>query len=77
MQNQILPATIEKIKLLFSKKTVYGSFREEIAMGECKTKAIQTKLGTFRHHRELFRHIQTYLEPCFTLTYLKLANPEL
>ena len=41
-------------------------------MGECKTKAIQTNLGTLthcliiRHIQELFRHIQAYLEPCAT-----------
>ena len=27
IQNQVLPATIEKIKFLLFKKTVYGSFR--------------------------------------------------
>ena len=42
-------------------------------MGECKTKAIQTNLGAnFCHIQDLFRHIQAYLEPCVTLTYLKL-----
>ena len=39
-------------------------------MSKCKTKAIQTDLGTFR--QELFRDIQAYSEVCVTLTYLKL-----
>ena len=43
------PATIEEIKFLLSKKTVYGSFRQTITMGKFKTKAIQADLGTFRH----------------------------
>ena len=85
-ENQILPTSIEKIKFLLSKKTVDGSFRSGITMGECKTKAIQTNLGTLthsliiRHIQELFRHIQAYLEPCVTLTYLKLSciqNPNI
>ena len=41
-------------------------------MGECKTKAIQTNLGTFRHNQTYRGIIQAYLEPCHTLTYLKL-----
>ena len=42
-------------------------------MGECKTKVIQTNLGTtFQRILELFRHIQAYLEPCVIRTYLKL-----
>ena len=39
-QNQILPVTIEKIKFLLFSKTVYGSFRQGITIGKCKTKAI-------------------------------------
>ena len=50
----MLAADLEKIKILLSKKTVYCSFRCGITMGECKMKAIQTNLGTFRHN-------QTYL----------------
>ena len=52
-------------------------------MGECKTKAIQTYLGhsgIIRHIQELFRHIQSYLESCVTLTYWKLwyfQNPDI
>ena len=50
-------------------------------MGEGKTKSIQTNLGTFRQHiQELFKHIQVYLEPCLTLTYLILwyiQNPNI
>ena len=34
-------------------------------MGECQSKAIG-------HTQESFKHIQAYLEPCVTLTYLKL-----
>ena len=41
-------------------------------MGECKAKAIQTNLGTFRHNKTHLGIIQTYLEPCITLTYLKV-----
>ena len=41
-------------------------------MGECKAKAIQTNLGTFRHNQTYLGIIQAYLEPCVTLTYLKL-----
>ena len=32
--------------------------------------------GIIRHVQELFRHIQKYLEPCLTLTYLKLIYSE-
>ena len=49
-QNQILPATKEKIKYLLIKKTVYGSFRYGILMAKCKTKAIQTGLDTCRYN---------------------------
>ena len=41
-------------------------------MGERKAKAIQTNLGTFRHNQIYPGIIQAYLEPCFTLTHLKL-----
>ena len=41
-------------------------------MGECKAKAIETNLGTFRHNQTYLGIIQAYLEPCVTLTYLKL-----
>ena len=41
-------------------------------MGKCKTKAIQTDLGTFRHNQTYPGIIQGYSEPCVTLTYLKL-----
>ena len=34
-------------------------------MGECQSKAIG-------HTQESFKHIQAYLEPCVTLTHLKL-----
>ena len=49
-------------------------------MGECKTKAIQTNLGTFSHNLTYPGIIQAYLEPCVTLTYLKLwyiQNPDI
>ena len=49
-------------------------------MGECKTKAIQTNLGTFRHNQAYTGIIQAYLEPCLNLTYLKLwyiQNPNI
>ena len=35
-------------------------------MGECQSKAIG-------HTQESFKHIQAYLEPCVTLTHLKLC----
>ena len=71
---------MEQIKLLLCKKTVCGSFRKEIAMGKCKTKTIQTDLGTFRHNQTYPGIIQAYSEPCVALTYLKLCyiqNPDI
>ena len=41
-------------------------------MGECKTKAIQTNLGRFRHNQTCPEIIQAYLELGVTLTYFKL-----
>ena len=41
-------------------------------MSKCKTKAIQTDLGTFRHNQTYPGIIQAYSQPCVTLTYLKL-----
>ena len=41
-------------------------------MIKCKSKAIQTDLGTFKHNQAYPGIIQTYSEPCVTLTYLKL-----
>ena len=56
----MLPATIEKkTKFLLSKK-VYSSFRQGITVGKCKTKAIQTDLGTFKHNRVDPGIIQAY-----------------
>ena len=49
-------------------------------MGKCKTKTIQTDLGTFRHNQELFRHIQACSKPCVTLAYLEpwyIQNPDI
>ena len=51
--SQILPATLEKIKFCLFKKTVWGSFKQWIRMGNCKAKAIQADLG-------IFTHIQAY-----------------
>ena len=42
---------LKKIKFLLSKETAYSSFTKEITMGKCKTKAIQTDLGTFRNNQ--------------------------
>ena len=39
-------------------------------MGEYKTQAMQTNLGTFRHSQTYPGIIQAYLESCITLTYL-------
>ena len=41
-------------------------------MIKCKSKAIQTDLGTFKHNQAYPGIIQAYSEPCVTLTYLKL-----
>ena len=38
-------------------------------MDECKTKAIQTNLGTFRHNQTYPGIIQAYLEHCFSLKF--------
>ena len=62
----------KKIKFSLSKKTVYDSFRQGITMGKCKTKAIQTDLGTFRHS-------QAYSKPCANLAYSEpwyIQNPD-
>ena len=46
-------------------------------MNECKAKAIQTNLGTFRHNQTYPRIIQAYLELCVTLIYfLTVVYPE-
>ena len=37
---------------------------------------IMAHSGIIKHIQELFRHIQPYLEPCLTLTYLKLVYPK-
>ena len=47
-------------------------------MGKCKTKAIQTDFGTFRHNQAYPGIIQTYSKPCVILTYLEhwyIQNP--
>ena len=41
-------------------------------MGECKAKAIQTNLGTFRRNQTYPGIIQAYSKPCVTLAYLEL-----
>ena len=49
-------------------------------MGKCKTKAIQTDFGTFRHNQAYPGIIQTYSKPCVILTYLKhwyIQNPNI
>ena len=40
-------------------------------MGKCKTKAIQTDLGTSRHNQAYPGIIQVYLKPSVTLTFLE------
>ena len=47
--NQILSATLEKIKFCLFKKTVYGSFRQDITTEKCKIKAIQADIDIFTH----------------------------
>ena len=49
-------------------------------MGKCKTKAIQTDLGTFRHNQAYPGIIQAYSKPCVILTYLEpwyIQNPNI
>ena len=49
-------------------------------MGKCKTKAIQTDLGTFRHNQAYPGIIQAYSKPCVTLAYLDpwyIQNPDI
>ena len=46
-------------------KVVYDSFRQGITMGKCKTKTIQTDIGTFRHN-------QAYSKPSVNLVYSEL-----
>ena len=51
----MLSPAIEKIEFFLFKKTIYGSFRQEIAMGKCKTK--------FRYidaSFPIFRQLHTY-----------------
>ena len=62
----MLSATMKKIKYFFFKKTIYGSIRQRMTTGKCKTKAIQADLGifTFLHiqiYLQIFRNNQTYL----------------
>ena len=38
------------------------------SMSRCKTKAVQTDLGTFRYNQTDPGIIQAYSEPCVTLT---------
>ena len=74
--NQILSATLEKIKFCLFKKTVYGSFRKDITMEKCKIKAIQADIDIFTHILAcsgLFKHKQAYSEPSATLVY---SEPE-
>ena len=57
--NQILSATLEKVKFCFFKKTVYKSFRQGITMEKCKAKGIQVDLGIVRHilaYSDIFKH---------------------
>ena len=49
-------------------------------MGKCKTKAIQTNLGTFRHNQEYPGTMQAYSEPFLTVVYLEpcyIQNPDI
>ena len=49
-------------------------------MSKCKTKVIQTDLGTFRHNQKYTGITQAYSEPCVTPTHLKLwyiQNPDI
>ena len=49
-------------------------------MDKCKTKAIQTDLGPFRHNQAYPGMIQAYSKPCVTLAYLQpwyIQNPDI
>ena len=49
-------------------------------MSKCKTKVIQTDLGTFRHNQKYTGITQAYSELCVTPTHLKLwyiQNPDI
>ena len=49
-------------------------------MGKCKTKAIQTDFGIFRHNQAYPGIIQAYSKPCVILTYLEpwyIQNPNI
>ena len=49
-------------------------------MGKCKTKSIQTDLGTFRHNQAYPGIVQTYSDIFRTLTYLEpcyIQNPDI
>ena len=49
-------------------------------MGKCKTKAIQTDLGIFRHNQAYPGIIQAYPKLCVTLAYLEpwyIQNPDI
>ena len=76
--NQIVPDTIEKIKLsppensiLFLQTINFVASRQRIEMGTCKTKAFLADLGLFTQILAYLRVIQTYSEPCVSLTYIK------
>ena len=82
--NQMLSATIEKIKYFVFKKTINGSIRQRKAMGKCKTKAIQADLGvfTFPHieiYLQVFRHNQTYsgIIQAYSGIFRTLCNPSI
>ena len=57
------------LKFLLSKKSVYCSFRCGITLSECKTKAIQTNLGTSRHNKTYSGIIQAYSAIFRTMCY--------
>ena len=67
IQNQILPANIEKIKCLLFKKVYDSFFRYGITMGKCKTIVVQTDFRIFSHNRAYSGIIQTYSDIFRTL----------
>ena len=49
-------------------------------MGKCKTKAIQTDLGSFRHSQAYPGILQAYSKPCVTMAHLEtwyIQNPDI
>ena len=72
--NQMLRATIDKIRFRLFKKITSCSFRYGIAIEKCKAKTIQVDSRTFRYiqaYSDIFRHNQDLLRKFRILVYLE------